>query len=368
MAGDSPMMPVRCCSLRRSISRRTVAVTSAGSAGLERYPVRPSRRASPLASGSVCSTRPSVEIERSRARPSSWAAPDSCNPPVTTMQSGAGSRRITWRASSSVCASVVLNPVASRLALMRTACSRSSVVTRIRSLMDRSLPGHQLDRVVEQTLEHGEPILHAAGGARQVHDQRLAAGARHTARQPRAREPPGAGPPQRVGDARREPIEHRFRGFRRHVARGEARSSGREDDVDLTRVRPARELAGNAIGLVGHHASYDHLVPVISGPRDDRVTGRVGALAQRTKVTDGQNPDPHQPPPFSTVYFFVLLGTNGSATTSAAARLPRTSIANPAPGLAWATGRYVIPMAQLTVGVTVPERTTSTCVPSRYTP
>jgi len=36
IAGDSPMMPVRCCSLRRSIRRRTVAATSAGSAGFSR--------------------------------------------------------------------------------------------------------------------------------------------------------------------------------------------------------------------------------------------------------------------------------------------------------------------------------------------
>src|SRR2546427_7633932 len=32
---------------------------------------------------------------------SSWAAPVSCSPPVTTRQSGGGSRRTAWRASSS---------------------------------------------------------------------------------------------------------------------------------------------------------------------------------------------------------------------------------------------------------------------------
>src|SRR5213076_2608828 len=91
--------------------------------------------------------------------------------------------------------------------------------------------------------------------------------------------------------------------FRRHVPRGQARAAGGEHHVHLTRVRPAGELAGDAIGLVGHDAAYHDLVSVVSGPGDDRVPGRVGSLAERPEVADGQNPDPHDlhrpPPPIS---------------------------------------------------------------------
>ena len=135
IAGDSPMMPVRCCSLRRSISRRTVAATSAGSAGLERNAVRPSSRASPLASGSVASTSPSVEMARSRATATTRAPVGSCSPPVTIRQSGSRVRTAA-RTSSSEVASSVANPAPSRWALRRTACSRSSVVMTTRSAME----------------------------------------------------------------------------------------------------------------------------------------------------------------------------------------------------------------------------------------
>ena len=135
-AGDSPMMPVRCWSLRRSIRRRTVATASSGSAGLKSHAVNPIRRARPVASGSVASTRPSVDTERSCARATRWAAGASWSPPVSMMQSG--SRRCTaCRTSSRDDVRVVSNPAASSCALMRTACSRSSVVMRTRSAIRR---------------------------------------------------------------------------------------------------------------------------------------------------------------------------------------------------------------------------------------
>jgi len=53
--------------------------------------------------------------------------------------------------------------------------------------------------------------------------------------------------------------------------------------------------------------------------------------------------------------------------TTAGRILPRTSISNFVPGLACATGKYVVPMEAFTVGVTVPLRTTSALRPSRNT-
>ena len=88
IAGDSPMIPVRCCRRRRSISRLTVATTSAASAGFRSQAVSPSDLARALGSGSVDSASPSVEIARSRAKARSCAAAFSCSPPVRTIASG----------------------------------------------------------------------------------------------------------------------------------------------------------------------------------------------------------------------------------------------------------------------------------------
>src|SRR5207245_1149303 len=75
-----------------------------------------------------------LETERSRASTRSCAADGSCSPPVSTRQSGIGSRRrMAWRASSTDVASAVSNPADSRAALLRTACSRSPVVITTRS-------------------------------------------------------------------------------------------------------------------------------------------------------------------------------------------------------------------------------------------
>src|SRR3989475_1531716 len=353
IAEDSPMIPVRCCSRRRSIRRRTVATTSAGSAGFSRKAVSPSRRARPLESGSVDSTSPSGEIRRSRARTRSWAADGSCSPPVSTRQSGTGSRRTTaWRASSADVASAVSNPADSSWALIRTACSRSPVVINTRSAISPQpsvcdlVAGHQLHRVVDEPCEYGQAVLHAAGGAGQIDDQGLAARARDAPRQPGAGKRRRRPHPQRLPDARRRPLQDRGPRLGRHVPRGEPRAPGGQDRVHLARIGPARGLPRRRVRLVRHHAAHHDVGAAPGGPVGDRVARGVGALAHGAQVADRENADAdpirahYRPlPPSTALYRLVLCGTNGSFTTFAATRLPRTSISNGVPGCASCRGR-----------------------------
>src|SRR6185312_493104 len=91
------------------------------------------------------------------------------------------------------------------------------------------------------------------------------------------------------------------RRLRRHVPLGEPGPAGGEDHVHLARVRPPHELPHDAVGLVRHHAPHRHLVAARARPLENRIAGRIRPLANSPKVTDGQNPDPHKPPPTSTI-------------------------------------------------------------------
>src|SRR5437667_2454189 len=313
IGGDSPMIPVRCCSRRRSIRRRTVATTSAASAGFSRNAVSPSPRARPLGSGSVDSTSPSVEIERSRASPRSCAAEGSCSPPVSTKQSGMGSRRrMAWRASSTDVASAVSNPADSSWALIRTACSRSPVVLTTPSaiILQPSVcdlvAGHQLHGVVDESFEYGQPVLHAGGGAGQIDDQGIGARARDAPRQPGVGERGRRAHPQRLRDAGRGPLQDRGRRLGRHIPRRESRPARGQDRVHLARIGPARELPRDPVRLVRHHAPHHDVVAAPGGPVEDGVARGVGPLAHGTKVADRENADPDPVPahcrPFAPSY------------------------------------------------------------------
>src|SRR5258706_10180958 len=92
-----------------------------------------------------------------------------------------------WRTSSSEDTVAVSKPACSRLALTRTACSRSSVVIKTRSAMlvrgarcaVRGVgAAEEIDGVIEELLQHGQAFFHSVRRTRQIHDQRLAAGSR----------------------------------------------------------------------------------------------------------------------------------------------------------------------------------------------
>ena len=130
MAALSPMMPVRSCSRRRSISRRAVSTISSGRAGFIMVSVTPRRPTRSARSESVGSSRASVEISASCARAASPVACGSCTAPVRMTRSGF-SRRTAPRASSREENMAVEKPAASSAALSGTAVSRSSMVMRI---------------------------------------------------------------------------------------------------------------------------------------------------------------------------------------------------------------------------------------------
>jgi hypothetical protein len=133
----SPMIPVRSCSRRRSISRRAVATASSGATGFIIVSVTPSRPTRSARSESVGSSRARVLTSASRASAARWRACGSCTAPVRMTSSGF-SRRTVPRASSSEENIAVEKPAASNAALSRTAVSRSSMVMRIREAIASS--------------------------------------------------------------------------------------------------------------------------------------------------------------------------------------------------------------------------------------
>src|SRR6266576_2649711 len=291
IGGDSPRMPVRCCSLRRSISRRTVDVTSAGSTGFTSQAVSPSSWPMRLGS-SVDSTSPSVETACSRAAASSRPAVDSCKPPVRIIASGSRlparvSRPLTaWRTSSSEETMAVSKPDCSSVALTRTACSKSSVVMRTLSAMYvRGVrAAQQVDGMIEEFSQHGQAFLHTVRGAWKIHDESLAAGPGAAAGEPGAGEAGAGGRANRFGNTFGFALENRGGRFGGDIARRESRPARREHDVDLVRIGPARQLARNAIGLVGHNAAHHDLVAALARPGENRVAGRVGTLADNAQI------------------------------------------------------------------------------------
>src|SRR5579859_3139152 len=358
-------MPVRCCSRRRSMRRRAVAVTSFGSTGFTSQAVSPSSRPIWLGSSSVGSTRPRVETACSRAAASRRCAVASCRPPVRMM--AAGSLPLTaWRTSSSDETMAVSRPPASRPAFTRTAVSRSSVVTMTLSGMRRLPSRDQIHGVIHELAKHGQAFFHAVRRAGEIDDQRLPPSPGPAARQPRAREVRSRGRADGLGDPFGFALEDCGGGFGGHVALRESCTAGREHDVYFVGIGPACELARDAVRFVGDDAPHDDFVATGSGPGDDGITGSVHTLSERTEIRDRQDPDT-QFHAFGVVHFFVRCGTKGIFITSAATFLPRMSISNFTPGLVLSFGKYVVPIAALTVGVTVPLRTMSTCRPSRNT-
>ena len=99
IAALSPMIPVRSCSRRRSISRRAVSMISSARAGFIIVSVTPSRSTRSARSESVGSSSARVEISASRASAASWTACGSWTAPVRITRSGF-SRRTAPRASS----------------------------------------------------------------------------------------------------------------------------------------------------------------------------------------------------------------------------------------------------------------------------
>src|SRR5688572_11306597 len=179
----------------------------------------------------------------------------------------------------------VSNRACSSAAFTRTACSRSSVVIRTRSAMAR-YPAQQIHGMIEELAEYGQSFLHSVRRAREIDDQSLPACPGTAARQPRAGEAGSRSGAKSLGDAFGFALEHGGRGFGGDVARGEAGAAGREHHVHFARVGPARELARDPVGLVGHDTAHHDLVAPLGGPVEDGVARRVGALAYGSEIVE----------------------------------------------------------------------------------
>ncbi len=201
------------------------------------------------------------------------------------------SRRTTERQSSSAEIVLVWKPSASKAALSGTAVSRSSRVMRILSAISG-------------------PSLPPGRGPPRARPGRPAPEARHAPRRdcpgrftmrvfpltpatPRARggtvEFRVGSKPDRLGDAGRFLLQHHARGLRRHVARGEAGAAGGEDEVDGTAIGPSQQHRHDGRGFVGHEGALRHRVALAAGPRRNRVTRAIGALAPCPGVAHGQD-------------------------------------------------------------------------------
>ena len=94
-----------------------------------------------------------------------------------------------------------------------------------------TVKGSSFTGVRHDAVEHRKPVAHAAGAARQVHDERPGPHAGQAARERGAGEPREHAPPDGLGDAGRLALEDGAGRLRSHVPRGEPGPAGREDAV-----------------------------------------------------------------------------------------------------------------------------------------
>ena len=161
----------------------------------------------------------------------------------------------------------------------------------IGSAVARALASDEIHRVLDQVVEHRQPVAHAAGAAGQVDDQRAAADAGRAARERGARKPRVDRHPERLGDAGGLLVEHGAGGFGGDVARGEAGAAGGEDEIGEVGVGPGGEGGGDPDGLVGDEGAVGEDEAVRRGPGGDGVARGVGPLAAVAGVGDGEDGD-----------------------------------------------------------------------------
>ena len=155
--------------------------------------------------------------------------------------------------------------------------------------MPRPFPPHQLHRVLDETVQHGQTVADAAGAAGEVDDEGARADAGGTAGERGAREAGVDCHPERLRDAGRLLVEHGTRGLGRDVARREAGAAGGEDEVGPVRVGPGSEDGRDSDGIVGHQVAPGEIIAVLRRPGGDRVARGIGAIAAGAGVGDGED-------------------------------------------------------------------------------
>src|SRR5690606_4548196 len=97
-------------------------------------------------------------------------------------------------------------------------------------MMLRIDTAQQRYRMRDERLEYGESVAHAAGAARQIHDQSAATQAGNTTREKRIRRRGSTVRTNRLRYAGHIALDDGARRLRRHVARGEAGAAGRDHE------------------------------------------------------------------------------------------------------------------------------------------
>ena len=137
-----------------------------------------------------------------------------------------------------------------------------------------------------------EPITDPSRTPRKIDDQTASTEPGFTSREHRHRGGQDAGTAERLCHAARRSIDHGSCGLGRLVPRRETSASGREDDIDVARVRPGQE-GGNYCGrAVGNHCGTRDLVSGFCAPRPDERPAAVLRFAPGATIAHRQDPDP----------------------------------------------------------------------------
>src|SRR5215207_4051750 len=148
------------------------------------------------------------------------------------------------------------------------------------------------DDVGEQRAEHRQGVLHAAGGAGQVHDQRPRRRPRQAAGEHRRRDAVlSAVPAHRLGDAGCLALDHPKGRLRRDVGGGEPGPARGEDDVEAD-VDGGAQHRLQLVGVVGPHVRALDVEPELRQPLGEHRAAAVLVDARVRPVRGGEHHGP----------------------------------------------------------------------------
>jgi hypothetical protein len=169
----------------------------------------------------------------------------------------------------------------------RRAQARRGVGVRLGALA----PEHR-DGVRQRRGDRLEALHRAARGAREVHDERLPADPCDLPREHRRGERRPARGAHRLRQSRQLEGDHGARRLGRHVALGDPRTAGRQDDVDEDVVREAGQVPDDVVLLVRDDLRLDDLgAEEPAGRLGNGGSAPVFPLPAERAVGDGQDGD-----------------------------------------------------------------------------
>ena len=149
--------------------------------------------------------------------------------------------------------------------------------------------GEHFKAVAEGRQDRLEVFHRTLWTAGEVHDETVGADAGLCAGEHRARRDLHRGVAHGLRDAGAELFANGDRRLRRHVARGEARPAGRDDEFGGARVRERLDRGFDLFLFIGDDEGFDDLLPRASERLGDARPALVDALAARAAVAHGDN-------------------------------------------------------------------------------